>query len=301
MTLTNKRVLLTGAGGFVGSHLYRELKNQGAIVLAPAGKDGQRVDVRDWQGMAEFGQLMGHVDVVYHLAAKTFVPYSFANPRETFEINVLGTLNLLEICRLHSVGRLIYASSYVYGDPAYLPVDEKHPAMPNNPYARSKLIGETLCKAFHDDYGLKCIILRPFNIFGEEQDSAFLIPSILAMIERGKIELMDPDPRRDFLYIADAVDAYMKAGDYAGADFGVFNIGSGCSYSVREIVDQVVVEWGDSVSVGYRNSRRRNEVMDVVANIDKARQSLGWEPRIGLREGLSRYVAWYKSQPKSGV
>ena len=299
MVLANKRVLLTGHSGFIGSHLCRELNNRGAEVLTLTDEKNNVVDVRDWSGVDAVGRGMGKVDQVYHLAALMFVPYSFENPRKILEVNVLGTLNILELCRLYGIEKIVFASSYIYGPPQYLPVDEKHPLNPPNPYARSKLMGENLCHAFHEDYGLKCVILRPFNIYGEGQVNSFLLPSILEQAASGKIELMDPEPRRDFLYITDMIEAYVKAGEYTAADFNIFNIGLGSSYSVDEIVRAVLEVWGHQADVSYRHQRRRNEIMDVVADVHKAERELGWVPGVGLKEGLRRYVEWYQAQPKN--
>lgn len=296
MPLKGKRVLLTGAGGFVGSHLAEELRRQGAEVLDIDVRGNNPIDLRDWQRLREFGSKLGKVDLVFHLAAIMFVPYAFENPREVYEVNVLGTLNLLELCRLQKVDRIVFASSYIYGSPQYLPVDEAHPINPNNPYARSKVMGEAFCRAYNQDCGLKCTILRPFNIYGERQNDSFLIPSILKQIVGGKVELMDPEPRRDLLYITDAIKAYLKAGEYEGADFEVFNIGLGSSYSVDGIVRSILNIWGRQVEVSYQHERRRNEIMDVVANIQKAAKELGWTPEVELKEGLRRYIKWYKDQ-----
>jgi len=112
-----------------------------------------------------------------------FVPYSFQEPREMYEVNVLGTLNILELCRLHVIPRIVFASSYVYGQPSYLPIDEAHPVNPNNPYGRSKVFGEGLCRAYYEDCGVSCIVLRSFNLYGEGQREHFLIPSILRQLE----------------------------------------------------------------------------------------------------------------------
>ncbi len=296
MRLKQKRILLTGASGFIGTHLAVELRRQGAEVLTLTDRDGYRIDVRDWPRVRDSGGKLGRVDAVYHLAALMSVPYSFENPRETYEVNILGTLNILELCRLYNVGKVVFASSYVYGYPQYLPVDEEHPLHPNSPYARSKVVGEGLCKAYYEDYGLNCIILRPFNIYGEGQSDRFLIPSILKQLTGGdgRIELMDPEPRRDFLYISDAIEAYVKAGQYTKSDFEIFNIGSGVSYSVDEIVSRILEAWGQEVTVSYHRLRRRGEIMDVVANVQKAKEELGWEPKVGLEEGLSRYIEWCK-------
>jgi len=255
-----------------------------------------RVDIRDWRSVEEAGNAFGRLDIVYHLAALMYVPYSFEHPRETFEVNVLGTLNILELCRLHQIKKIVFSSSYVYGTPEFLPIDEGHPLKPANPYARSKAMGEDLCRAFHDDYGLKCIVLRPFNVYGPDQRDNFLIPSILNQIERGTVELNDPEPKRDFLYVDDAVEAYIKAGGDSVSDFEVFNIGSGSSSSVREIVSNILDAWGKQVDVKYKNLKRKNEVMDVVADIRKAAGKLGWTPEVGMKEGIKRYVGWYKSR-----
>ena len=175
-SLKGKRILVTGASGFVGSHLTDELKREGAEVLAVDVHGKNPIDIRDGQKIRDLGSGIGKLDLVYHLAALMFVPYSFENPREIYDVNVLGTLNILELCRVHSVSRIIFASSYVYGPPSYLPIDEGHPLHPNSPYARSKIMGEGLCRAYHEDYGMQFNILRPFNIYGEGQGDNFFIP-----------------------------------------------------------------------------------------------------------------------------
>ena len=295
MRLKGKRILLTGASGFIGTHLALELRRQGVELLTLTGGDGYRIDIRDWRRIRELGDKIGRVDVVYHLAALMFVPYSFENPRETYDINVLGTLNVLELCRRYDVGKVVFASSYVYGCPQYLPVDEEHPLNPQNPYARSKVVGEGLCKAYYEDYGLNCVILRLFNVYGEGQSDRFLIPSIMQQLVSGKIELMDPEPRRDFLYISDAIEAYIQAGENTKLEFEIFNIGSGVSYSVDEIVRRIIEAWGQEVTVSYHKLRRRDEIMNVVANVKKAKEELGWKPKVDLREGVSKYIAFKES------
>jgi UDP-glucose 4-epimerase len=299
MALKGKRTLVTGASGFIGSHLVAELRRRGADVIAIDNRDEHPVDIRDWQAVSASGKTWGKIDSVYHLAALMFVPYSFENPRETYEVNVLGTLNILELCRLCNVERLVFASSYVYGNPQYLPIDEAHPLNPTNPYARSKVIGEELCKAYHEDYGLKCTILRPFNIYGEGQADSFLIPSILKQLPSGKIELMDPAPKRDYLYVSDVVEAYVKASENDQSDFEIFNIGSGVSYSVSAVVAIIQEAWSQRVMVSYKHQRRKGEIMDVVANIRKAKVGLGWVPKTGIRKGAKTCVEWYLTQQKT--
>ena len=285
MNINGKRIVVTGSSGFVGRHLVEELKRHKVDVVTLIDKNGDRIDVRDWRKIKD---IIDGREIVYHLAAKTYVPFSFKNPRETYDVNVLGTLNILELCRLRDVKKIVFASSYLYGQPQYLPIDEKHPVHPTNPYARSKVLDENLCKAYYEDYGLKCVILRTFNIYGEGQNENFLIPSILKQIANGRIELQDPEPKRDFLYMGDAVNAYIKAGEYTGSDFEIFNIGSGVSYSVNEIVTQVLGILKQNVIVNYRYERREKEIMNVVADIKKAKEKLGWEPKVDINEGLSQ-------------
>lgn len=286
MELKGKRILLTGSEGFVGKNLAQELRRQGAKVLTLIDRDGQRIDIRDWQKIREIRNL----DMVYHLAATTGIPFSFENPRETYEVNVLGTLNILELCRLRSIKKVVFASAYVYGNPQYLPIDEKHPLRPANPYAMSKVLAENLCRAYCEDYGLECIVLRAFNIYGKGQIDSFLIPSILKQLVNRKIELLDPAPRRDFLNIIDAVNAYIKAGEYDGSGFEIFNIGSGVSHRVSDVVDLILKISGTKCSVVYRNERRKNEVTDTVADISKAKRLLKWEPSIALKDGLKNMI-----------
>ena len=286
MKLNGKRILVTGSSGFVGKNLIEELKRQDADVLTLTEHDGRRIDIRDQQRVMRIINEIRNIDIVYHLAAITSVPFSFENPGETYDVNVLGTLNILELCRSCNADKIVFASSYVYGQPQYLPIDEKHPLQPTNPYARSKILGEELCRAYNTDFGVKCIILRPFNIYGVGQGKNFLIPSIIAQLRYGKIELKDPEPKRDFIYISDVIDAYIKAGEFNG-NFEVFNIGYGRSYSVKEIVDKIIHLYGKNVKVKYRNERRKNEIMDTIADTKKAKEKLGWKPKVEINKGLN--------------
>ena len=284
-----KRVLVTGDSGFVGSHLTRELKRLGAQVTTLTHHQGRTTDVRDWDALSGRDSL----DIVYHLAGITYVPYCFDNPRETYEVNALGTVNLLELSRMRGVKRFILASSYVYGHPEYLPVDEAHPVRPANPYSRSKVMAEFLCQAYRDDYGMPCTVLRAFNIYGEGQSNSFLIPSILSQLASGHIHLDDPEPRRDFVHVSDVVDAYVKAGEYSATDFEIFNIGSASSHSVAEIVERLLAISHKPATAQYRGNRRRNEIMNVVADVRKAKEKLNWEPTVRLDDGLRWCVDYY--------
>lgn len=276
-------IAITGSSGFVGFRLAAELRLRGVNVIELDLMKG--IDIADWQEIT----VKDSIDTVIHLASRSFVPDSFLRPREVLENNIDATINMLELSRINNA-RMIYASSYVYGSPKYLPIDEEHPLAFWNPYASSKIIGENLCRCYNENFGLRTVILRPFNIFGNGQDSRFLIPSIIDKAKTGRIDLKDPEPRRDFVYIDDVVEAFIKAAEYDYTDFEIFNIASGVSYSVKEIADIVRKLIGAEVDVSYSKEKRVNEIMETVANIGKAKDVLGWEPRVGLEEGLERMI-----------
>ncbi len=291
MKLNEKRILVTGSSGFVGKNLVEELKRQGAEVLTLADHDGRRIDICDQKRVIQIINEIRNIDIVYHLAAISSVPFSIGNPRETYDVNVLGTLNMLELCRSCNADKIVFASSYLYGSPQYMPIDENHPLQPTNPYARSKMLGEELCRAYNADFGVKCVILRSFNIYGEGQNENFLIPMILSQLRYKKIKLKDSKPKRDFIYISDIIDAFIKSAMFGGS-FEVFNIGYGKSYSVEEVVDEIIRLYGENVKVEYSGERRKHEVMDTVADIRKAKELMGWTPSVSLSEGLQRTMEW---------
>lgn len=288
--LSESRVLVTGSHGFFGTHLCNALKSRVSKIVT--------FDLSRGQDITSLDKIMRlpKVDSVFHLAAYMFIPKAFSEPQQTYRINIGGTLNILEYCRQKDVARIIYPSSYVYGRPEYLPVDEKHPTQPNNPYTQSKLMGEELCESFSRDYGISCVIFRIFNIYGPYQKEPFLIPTILSQLGSGKISLKDPKPRRDFLYIKDMTDACVKALKYR-TRFDVFNIGSGRSHSVSDIVDRLVGIHNKDVQVSYTSERRKGEILDTVANINKIKRKLKWTPEVDLDKGLrSTYREWMKRE-----
>jgi UDP-glucose 4-epimerase len=275
--------LVTGSEGFIGKQLVNSLKRKGVIVKEIDVKNG--IDLTNWEQLHNFIKTTSHFDVIIHLAAIVFIPYSFINPRITYTTNTMGTLNMLEVARTLDVKKFIFASSYVYGTPQYLPIDENHPIHAISPYNRSKIIAEELCKGYNEDYGLNCIILRPFNIYGTGQNKDFLIPSIIAQLPSNKIILENPNPMRDYLYIDDVVSAYIKAIQYSVKGIEIFNIGAGVSYSVKEIVDKIIsLVQKREVKVSYMYKTRENEIANIVANIQ-------WQPTIDIDKGLSKLLS----------
>jgi len=291
MKLSEKRVSVTGEDGFVGRYLVNALKELNSSTVSLKDQSGMRLDIRDRDLIK--GKITGlnDIDIIYHLAAKTSIISSYENPYATYETNLLGTLNILELCRLYDIDKIVYASSYVYGKPQYLPIDEKHMTDPSNPYSRSKLLGEELCKSYYEDFGIKCIIIRPFNIYGPGQRADFLIPKVISSLSSGEVVVRDLEPKRDFIYITDMIDAYIRAGEYQG-DFDIFNIGYGKSYSVKEIIEKIIRIYGSNIRVTCEGERLRNEIMDCYANTEKARVELGWRPHISIDEGLKMLLKY---------
>jgi len=271
-------IAVTGSAGFVGRRLVKRLEQAGHQVVALDIASG--VDLTNWEQVKQTSA----VDHVFHLAARTFVPAAFEDPQSFYHTNLISTLNALELCRRDSA-RFVYASSYVYGKPQYLPVDEQHPTGAHNPYAQSKLMGEELCRAYWRDFSVSSCILRPFNIYGPGQPDSFLIPEIIQKARAGSVCLKDSRPKRDFIYVDDVVAAYMACLDFPEKGVETFNIGSGESISVEEVAWAIAKQLGcDDVS--FLGEQRPNEVLDTVADITKAGELLNWVPRFSFREGI---------------
>jgi UDP-glucose 4-epimerase len=185
---------------------------------------------------------------------------------------------------------MVFVSTFVYGIPEYLPIDEEHPVAPNNPYSQSKILSEELCEAYCRDYGLNIVILRLFNVYGPGQEGDFLIPKILCQLADGEVLIGDPIPRRDFLYIDDIVEALIAASRSSTSGCTVINIGSGISYSVEEIANKLAgiyyEQTGRNVLIKYMKDKRRGEIADTAANIEKAKNILKWTPKVDLDTGL---------------
>jgi len=282
-----RKILITGNNGFVGRHFINKIEQDflGEWVGCDL-MDG--FDILD----SNIIQQLPVVDTVVHLAAKIYVPASFEAPADTYRMNIIGLLNILEYCRSRGVQKFIYISSYVYGHPQYLPVDENHPLAGENPYGRSKVIGEELCKGYAEDHGLNVGIIRPFNLFGIGQDPRFIIPIILDQCLNNipQVVVNNFVPKRDFLYIKDFVDLLAKLCQIDFKGLRIYNAGGGVSYSVKEVIDLIAEVTGQSKQIIQKGETRPGEILDTIADISKAKKELGWQPRYTLEDGLKEML-----------
>ena len=277
------RVLVAGATGFIGAALVSRLTRDGVPVVGVSRSTG--VDLASREQL----QRLGTFDVIVNAAGRTFVPASHDDPQAFARDNVIVTRNLLELAR-RTGARFVHAGSYVYGTPRALPIDETQPLAPHNPYSASKIAAERACEEMHRAGGVPVTILRVFNAYGPGQRREFLVPTIVAGIRAGAIELADAAPRRDFVHVDDVVDAFVRALAWRHDGCEAVNVGSGRSVSVAELVDLAVRASGRDVAVRFANRERPGEIADVVADVRKAAATLGWRPRVALEGGIAALV-----------
>lgn len=276
------RILVTGAAGFIGRALVRALKSADHQVTALSRVDGDVADPATWARLPPTHH-------VFHLAGRTYVPDSWNDPAGFVRTNVGGTERALDYCSTHRA-HLVFVSGYVYGVPARLPITEDDPVRPNNPYAEAKAQAEQACALHSERTPLPVTIVRPFNVFGPGQRRDFLIPAIVEQVRAGgTIRVKDLKPRRDYVFIDDIVDALMRTIERPGGH-RVFNVGSGISYSVEEVVNNIQSAAGTAVPVENTDAPRHNEIPDVRADITRAREQLGWTPRHTFAQGIARVL-----------
>ena len=285
-------ILVTGATGFIGRALTVRLRAQGRSVIALGSADGdirEPATLRRWLGK--------DVGAVVHLAGRSFVPDSWQDPSAFIDVNAGGTSRVLEYCRAAGA-RLVFVSGYVYGVPESLPIPETAPVRPNNPYALSKSLAEIICCFDATHRGVAVTVMRPFNVYGPGQPEHFLIPKILRQLKAGTaIEVMDLGPRRDWVFVEDVVDALVAAVARGGDGYNVYNVGSGESHSVGDVIRVAQDAARTRLAVRSQQAVRPNELQDVVADISKAGRELHWQPRTRLAEGIERTLLSISDRP----
>jgi len=269
-------ILVTGASGMIGSRLVPALRARGDTVVTHSQTDG------DISGRTPAVEGVRHV---FHLAGKSFVPDSWIHPAEFYRVNVQGTVNILELCRREKAS-LTFISSYVYENPPTIPISESHPVKAFNPYSHSKILAEQVTSYYSTTFGIPVTIVRPFNIYGPGQAAHFLIPKLLeqAISDAPALIVEDSRPKRDYLFVDDLCSLLLRLMD--AGKCGTYNAGSGYSISVADLAALVDEAAGASKPLISRENYRPGEVMDVVADISKAKNDVGWEPGISLKEGL---------------
>jgi nucleoside-diphosphate-sugar epimerase len=281
------KILVTGSNGFVGKALVKKLNGLGFDTIGFDIADGDIADEGSLNHLENAG-----ISFVFHLAGKTFVPESWSNPFGFYHTNVLGTTNILEFCRKTGAG-LTYISSYLYGSPEYLPIDEKHPVKAYNPYSHTKLVAEEICEYYRSQFKVSITILRPFNVYGPGQASIFLIPEMIKKVMDPQfdfIEIMDLRPKRDYIYIDDFVEALALT---INGPRGIYNVGSGSSVSVEEVLKIIEELSGIKKRIVTKNIERPLEIFDLYADITKIKSSLNWKLTTSFKNGIGRCIAAY--------
>lgn len=316
MDWTAKKVLITGADGFIGSHLTERLIARGAQVRAfvmynafntwgwidtfsPGEREGIDVVCGDIRETDVLKRALRDVDIVFHLAALIAIPYSYVSPASYVKTNIEGTLNLLQTGLECGVEKIIHTStSEVYGSAHYTPIDEKHPLQGQSPYSASKIGADMLAESFYRSFNLPVTTVRPFNTYGPRQSARAIIPTIILQMLRGtRLRIGSLHPVRDFTYVTDTAEGFIKAAETGGINGSVINLGANRGISVGELIEKVAQLMGQEVTIECEDKRVRpphSEVSRLICSNQKAQELLGWQPTIRLEEGLRETIDWLK-------
>jgi NAD dependent epimerase/dehydratase len=308
-----KKALVTGADGFIGSHLTETLLDRGIEVRALAqynffnnwgwleqmhhpGLEVVTGDVRDNNFCREITRGM---DTVFHLAALIAIPYSYVAPDSYVDTNIKGTLNMCQAARDAGVGRLLVTStSEVYGTAQYVPIDEKHPRQPQSPYSATKIGADALAKSFYNAFDLPVVIARPFNTYGPRQSARAIIPTIISQIANGarEIKVGDLTPTRDFNYVTDTCRGFLALAEADGIEGEEINIATNTEVSMAETL-RLIAELMDAdvkwVTDPERLRPSKSEVFRLHGSNEKIRRLTGWRPEMSLRDGLKKTIDWF--------
>jgi NAD dependent epimerase/dehydratase len=316
MTWQGRTVLVTGAAGFIGSHLVERLLVEGAKIRAFVHYNSrshwghledllphQRRDVEvisgDLRDPGRVDAAVEGVEAIFHLGALIAIPYSYVAPRDVVMTNVLGTLNVLEAAKRHGTSRVVHTStSEVYGTAQYVPIDERHPLVGQSPYAASKIGADQIALSYHMSFQLPVVIARPFNTYGPRQSARAVIPAIVVQaLTQDHVMLGATFPTRDLSFVADTVEGFLRLAEADAAVGQVVNLGTGCSSSVGDVAATIIRLVGRDIEVVFDANRIRpdaSEVGRLLADASKAKTLIGWEPRYSLEEGLRVTINWIR-------
>lgn len=311
-----KKVLVTGAGGFIGSHLVEALQRRGCKVTAFVHynsfsrwgwldfidnrvKDKIKIFNGDINDPGCVKKAMDSCDTVFHLAALIGIPYSYCAPDSYVETNIKGTLNVLQAAKELAIKKIVHTStSEVYGTAQFVPISEKHPVNPQSPYAASKASADYMALSFYKSFGLPVAVVRPFNTFGPRQSARAIIPTIITqLLEKDTVRLGSVNTNRDFTFVEDTVAGFIRAAEVPGTIGEVINIGSGFEISIAELVAKIANIIGKKARISAKNERIRpqnSEVERLWADTAKAKDLLGWAPQFSLETGLEQTINWFK-------
>ncbi|MCK4718629.1 MAG: SDR family NAD(P)-dependent oxidoreductase, partial [Thermoplasmata archaeon] len=312
MNLSGKNALVTGAGGFIASHLVERLVKEGTNVsafvrynsrsdfgmieqISEKAKDAITMIQGDLKDSDALIDAMDGTDVVFHLGAMIAIPYSYIHPREAVDCNVIGTLNVLQAARRNDVSKVVHTStSEVFGTAQYVPIDEKHPIAPQSPYAASKAGADYLARTFFLSYGLPVATLRPFNTYGPRQSARAVIPTIISQaLTMDHISLGKLSPTRDLTFVKDTVDGFVKMAESEKSAGETINIGSNQEISIGDLTNKILGLMGLEKEVRTDEERMRPENSEVNRlRVDNtlAKEKIGWEPRTSLSQGLQETI-----------
>jgi UDP-glucose 4-epimerase len=278
-------ILITGSRGFVGDHICKSYFKNKYNLIKDNHTDKQRNDITKREYFENFDD---KIDVIIHLASKISINDSLIDPYETYYENIVGTLNVLEFAKNKNITNLIFLSTYVYGEPQYLPIDENHPINPHSPYNKSKIIAESLCKDYSKIFGINIVILRPFYLYGYNRKKNTLIRSVLDQINtNGIIKLSNEKTSRDFLYISDFIELLNNILNKFPSGCNIYNVGSGTSYTITEISRKIANLLNKNIQIFYDKSIRNEDINEMVADITKISKEFNWKPKIDINQGLT--------------
>ncbi len=314
-----KKVLITGAGGFIGSHLTERLCELGADVrafvrytsradegfikhLSEDYKDQMEVVYGDIRELETVVKAMDGVDIVFNLAALVGIPYSYIHPQEVIEANTVGTLNVLMAARDAGAEKLVQTStSEVYGTARYVPIDEAHPKQPQSPYSASKIAADAIALSFYHSFDLPVAVARPFNTYGPRQSDRAVIPSIISQaLTKEKLTLGNTTPTRDFTFVTDTAEGFVKVAESDKSVGREINLGSSKEISIADLIRKIVLLVGRDVAIEQDKERIRpvrSEVERLCGDNTVAREVLGWSPKVSLSEGLEATIEFIKNNP----